>query len=439
MSIHAQHYTRYTESATILQRALKVIPGAANSWTRWTDIPISPARAQGARLWDVDGREYLDFHGAFSAIVLGHAYPDVAQALTDQAHGLVLAGIGRTPAEVELAERLVRHIPSAEQALLAPSGSDATYSALRLARAVTRRDCIVKFAGSFHGPHDYALRSANDAGEGGTVGPDGVLSAAARTVITCEYNDLEAVADLFARRGEEIAAAIVEPIAFNASLHPEPGFLDGLRKLTTEHGALLIFDEVITGFRLGLGGAQAQFGITPDLTTLGKALGNGVPVAALVGPERHMSRFGTTPHGTVPYSGTHNGNGLAVAAANATLGVMEREPVHEHLARLGDRMRAGLREIAQDCDVPAVVTGSASIYNLLFTDTPPRTFADILSVDESLFLAYRNEMVRRGILEMPLPLMRAQVTYSHTDADVDRALETAQVALRAARDQAVNS
>ncbi|OKJ78312.1 aspartate aminotransferase family protein [Streptomyces sp. CB02460] len=435
MSIHAQHYTRYTESATLLQRALKVIPGAANSWTRWTDFSISPARARGARLWDVDGHQYLDCHGAFSAIVLGHAFPAVTQALTDQARGLVLAGIGRTPGEVELAERLVRHIPSAEQALLAPSGSDATYSAIRLARAVTRRDCIVKFAGCFHGPHDYVLRSADDASADGAVGPDGVLSAAARTVITCEYNDLEAVAEAFAGRGEEIAAVIVEPIAFNASLHPDPGFLDGLRKLTTDHGALLIFDEVITGFRLGLGGAQAQLGITPDLTTLGKALGNGVPVAALVGSERYMSRFATTPQGTVPYSGTHNGNGLAVAAANATLGVMEREPVHEHLARLGDRMRAGLREVARNCDVPAVVTGSSSIYNLLFTGTVPRTFADLLAVDESLFLTYRTEMVRRGVLEMPLPLMRAQVTYSHTDADVDRALETAEAALRAARDQ----
>ncbi|MEW5352291.1 aspartate aminotransferase family protein [Streptomyces sp. 16-176A] len=432
MSIHARHYTRYTESAAILQRALRVIPGAANSWTRWTDNAISVARARGARLWDVDGREYLDFHGAFSAIILGHAFPAVADAVAAQAHDAVLVGIGRTPAEVELAERLVRHVPSAEQALLAPSGSDATYSAIRLARAVTRRDCIVKFAGCFHGPHDYVLRSATDADDG-AVGADGVLTAAARTVTTCEYNDLEGVREVFTQRGEQIAAVVVEPIAFNASLFPEPGFLEGLRQITRAYGSLLIFDEVITGFRVGLGGAQGHFAIAPDLTTLGKAMGNGTPVAALVGPERHMSRFATTPGGTVPYSGTHNGNGLSVAAANATIGVMEREPVHDHLTRLGDRMRAGLREIARECDVPAVVTGHGSIYNMLFTDRAPKTFADILRVDEPLFLAYRNEMVRRGVLEMPLPLMRAQVMYSHTDADVDRALETARDALRAAR------
>jgi glutamate-1-semialdehyde 2,1-aminomutase len=434
VSIHQQHYTRYSETAALLQRALKVIPGAANSWTRWTDNPVSIARAQGARLWDVDGREYLDFHGAFSAIVLGHSYPAVSRAVAEQIHELVLVGIGRSPGEVELAERLARHIPSAEQVLLAPSGSDATYSAIRLARAVTQRKCIVKFAGCFHGPHDYALRSAADSAGSG-VGPDGVLTAAAQTVLTCPYNDLDAVAGLFARRSHEIAAIIVEPIAYNASLFPEPGFLEGLRTLATAHGVLLIFDEIITGFRTGLGGAQAQFGITPDLTTLGKAMGNGFPVAALVGPERLMNRFATTPSGTVPYSGTHNGNGVAVAAANATLTVMENEPVQEHLTRLGDRMRAGLKLIAEECDVPAVVAGYGSIYNLLFTDTAPKTFDDILRVDERLFMAYRNEIVRRGILEMPLPLMRAQVTYSHTDADVDRALEVSRDALRAARDR----
>jgi len=434
VSVHERHYTRYTQSATILQRALKVIPGGSNSWTRWTDVPVSLARAQGARVWDVDGREYLDLHGAFSAIVLGHCYPEVSRAVAAQADRLALVGIGRTPEEVTLAERLVRHIPSAEQALLAASGSDATFSAIRLARAITLRACVVRFDGCFHGPHDYVLRSAADDDPRDGVSPDGVLNAAAHTVITCPYNDLEAVADAFAQRGHEIAAVIVEPIAFNANLSPEPGFLDGLRRITAEHDALLIFDEVITGFRVGLGGAQALHGITPDLTTLGKALGNGFPVAALVGPERHMRHFATTPGGRVPYSGTHNGNGVSVAAANAVLGVMEAEPVHDHLARLGDRMRAGLREIADECGVPAVVTGSGSIFNVLFTDKAPRTFADVLHADEVLSVAYRAALLARGVLVMPLPNMRAQLTYSHTDAEVDRALDLSRDALRAALD-----
>ncbi|MFI9741598.1 aspartate aminotransferase family protein [Streptomyces sp. NPDC052494] len=439
MSIHRQHYTRYTESAGLLQRALKVMPGAANSWTRWTDVPVSIARTEGARVWDVDGREYLDMHGAFNAIVLGHCFPQLTRAVAEQAGRLTLVGIGRTPQEVELAERLVKHIPSAEQALLAPSGSDATYSAIRLARAATGRACVVRFDGCFHGPHDYVLRSAADDDPADGVSADGVLNAAAHTVITCPYNDLEAVTDTFARRGEEIAAVIVEPLAFNASLAPEPGFLEGLRQLADEHGALLIFDEVISGFRVGLGGAQALYGVMPDLTTLGKALGNGFAVAALVGPERHMRRFATTPGGQVPYSGTHNGNGVAVAAANATIGVMEREPVHEHLARLGERMRDGLRSIAAECDVPAVVTGHGSIFNILFTDTTPRTFADVLRADERLSVAYRSELLARGVLVMPLPNMRAQLTYSHTDDDIDRALDLSRDALKAARDRAAHT
>lgn len=418
-------------SAAVVARAGAVIPGGVNSWRRRTDLPISPARAHGARIWDVDGREYLDFHGAYGAIVLGHSFPAVTQAVASRIADLVLVGIGTTPDEVELAERLVCHLPSAEQALVVESGSAATFNAIRLSRAVTGRECVVRFGGSFHGAHDYALRSTRPLN---ADAPDGVLEAAARTVITCRYNDLPQVQEVFRNHGANIAAIIVEPIAHNANLMPDAGFLGGLRSVADKYGCLLIFDEVITGFRTALGGYQSISGVTPDLTTCAKAMGNGYPIAALVGRQRYMRHFATDPAGSVPFSGTYNGNAVGVTAANATLAVIEQEPVHHTLYRLGERMRSGLEQVARECDVPAVVTGHGPIYNLLFTDTQPRSWDDLATADATLFLAYRNELLARGILEMPLPFMRAQVTYSHTDADIDRALETAEQALAAARD-----
>jgi glutamate-1-semialdehyde 2,1-aminomutase len=434
MGIH--EYARYSASAGLLQDALDYIPGGVNSWTRWIDRADSWRRAKGARLWDVEGGEWLDCHGAYAAIGLGHGYPPVVRAVVKQVKQLQLVGAARTPGEVKLAKRLVQLIPSAERALLAGSGSGATYSAIQLARALTRRPCVVRFDGCFHGAHDYALRSARADDPRGGVGADGVLTAAAETVITCAYNDLEGVKAVFRARGEEIAAVIVEPIAYNAGLAPTPGFLAGLRAVTTQYGALLIFDEVITGCRVEQGSAQALYGVMPDLTTLGKALGNGHPVAALTGPRDAMERFATRTDGCVPYSGTHHGNGASVAAANAVLKVLASEPVYEHVAHQGERARCGMQANLNELGIPGIVTGVGPVYYVWFgIESEPTTLADVLSADAGMSVAYKGELLARRVLEMPLPNMRGLLGYGHDDQAVDRLVEASRDSMRGAADR----
>jgi len=416
------------ESQRIFERARTVIPGGVNSARRRTYSPLSVREAHGSRIIDADGREFIDFHAAYSAVILGHSHPAVTEAVSRAVESRVLFGLGVTDAEVELAELLVTHIPSAEQALVVNSGSEATYNAIRLSRAVTGREKILKFEGCYHGSHDYVLKDAEtDEDEAG-----GVLRAASDRTLICAYNDFAAVRRAFDQHGEEIAAVIIEPIAHNPpNLIPEPGFLEELREACTAHDALLIFDEIITGFRHHLGGYQAICGITPDLTTVGKAMANGFPIAALVGPRALMERFATHPNGDVFFAGTYNGNAVGVSAALATLQVLAAEDVHRHLFRLGDRMRQGLREIVDDLGVPAIATGYGSIYSLMFTETPLRSFKDAERADKDLFIRYREQLLARGIIELPVPFVRAQVTYAHTEEDVDRALEAATEALRA--------
>ena len=315
--------------------------------------------------------------------------------------------------------------------LLCGSGSEATLHAIRLARAVTGRPKILKFQGAYHGFHDYVARDY--------LGRDrfsaGLLDAAVDNTLVAGFNDLEAVEALFEGEAEQLAAVIVEPIAHNAaSILPRPGFLEGLRSLCTRHGALLIFDEVITGFRHHLGGYQAISAVTPDLTTMAKALGNGFPVAAIGGPRELMERFNTSEHGDVWFAGTYNGNVPGVAAALASIEVLEREHVHEHVFRLGERMRTGLREVAARAAIPATVTGYGSVFVLCFMDGPVSSYEDLVRNDAELFVTYRRELARRGVFEMPENLGRSHLMYSHTDADVDRALEAAEGALSAALD-----
>jgi glutamate-1-semialdehyde 2,1-aminomutase len=315
--------------------------------------------------------------------------------------------------------------------LLCGSGSEATFHAIRLARAVTGRSKIVKFQGAYHGFHDYVAsnflsREAFSAG---------ILDAALENTLICEFNDLAGAEDAFEASAGEVAAVIVEPIAHNAaSLMPRPGFLEGLRSLCSRVGALLIFDEVITGFRHHLGGYQAIADVTPDLATLGKAVGNGFPIAAVAGRAEHMERFCTTDGGDVWFAGTCNGNVPGVAAALAAIEVLERGAVHEHVFRLGERMRAGLREVAARCSVPATVNGFGSVFVLCFMEEPLETYEDTLRNDAELFVRYRRELTGHGVFEMPENLGRSHVMYSHTDADVDLTLEAAEAALRSALD-----
>jgi glutamate-1-semialdehyde 2,1-aminomutase len=419
----------------LLDRAWRVLPGGISSARRRTSPPMVVRRASGGTIEAADGRRYTDLHQAYSAVLLGHAYPPVVEAVDRAAREVVLTGVGVTPGEVELAERLVRLIPSAEQAVFANSGSEATYNAIRLARAATGREKVLKFAGCYHGSHDYVLRGERSLDPDTADEPEyaGVLRGASDSVLVCRYNDLADTEEVLNRWPEQVAAVIVEPIAHNApNIMPVDGFLEGLRSLCDEHGALLIFDEMITGFRHALGGYQEISGVTPDLTTIGKAMANGYPIAALVGPRLLTERFATHPDGEVFLGGTYNGNHPGVAAALATLDVIEREPVHDRLFALGERMRAGLARVADEAGVAATVSGYGSIYTLLFTDGGLESMDDVAGADSELFVRYRGELFARGVLEMPVPFVRAQVGYSHTEEDVDRCLEAAADALRAA-------
>jgi glutamate-1-semialdehyde 2,1-aminomutase len=423
-----------TASARLLAEAAEYIPGGVNTCRRKSSPPLCFTRASGAYLEDADGRRYVDYHAAYGAVFLGHADPNVDERVAAAARNGVLFGVGVTEDEVALARLIASNVPSVEQVVVCNSGSEATYHAIRLARGVTGRQKIVKFQGCYDGFHDYVLRNVLSAPDRvGRRDPHstGMLEAAIDSTLVCRFNDLDDVRSTFARH--DIAAVIVEPIAHNSpGLLPRPGFLDGLRSACDEHGALLIFDEVITGFRHHVGGYQAIAGVLPDITTLGKAIANGYPLAAIGGRREHMERFTTTAHGDVHYGGTYNGNAVAVAAGIATIERLQDGSVHEHVFRLGRRMRDGLREIGARAGIPVTVGGYGSLFVLLFMDGPLETYEDVLRNDSELFLRYRRELVARGIFEMPESLGRSHISAAHTDADVDRSLAAAEDALAAA-------
>jgi glutamate-1-semialdehyde 2,1-aminomutase len=424
------------ESERLLEAAAEVIPGGVNTCRRRSSPQICFRRGSGAYLWDLDGRRYVDYHAAYGAIFLGHSHPAVTERVSAAMRDTVLFGVGVTGAEVELARAIVRHVPSAEQVVVCNSGSEATYHAIRLARGVTGREKIVKFQGSYNGFHDYVLRNVLSAPEGvGCRDPHsaGMLPAAIDATLVCRYNDLADVEAALAGHPEQVAAVILEPIGHNSpGILPEPGFLEGLRTLCDREGVVLIFDEVITGFRHDLGGFQRLCGVTPDLTTLGKAIGNGFPIAAIAGRRSLMERLNTNPKGDVHFGGTYNGNAVGVEAALATIGVLEGGEVHAHVFRLGERMRAGLAQIADEAGVPAVVGGYGSLFVLCFMEGPLRSYEDVLRNDDELFGRYRRELIARGVFEMPESLGRSHISAAHTDDDVDRSLDVARDALRAA-------
>jgi glutamate-1-semialdehyde 2,1-aminomutase len=425
-------------SEALLEAAAEVIPGGVNTCRRRSEPRLCFRRGDGAHLEDLDGRRFLDYHAAYGAVFLGHSHPAVTARVARAIEQTVLFGVGVTEAEVALARKLVEHIPSVEQAVVCNSGSEATYHAIRLARGVTGRQKLIKFQGCYNGFHDYVLRNVLSRAERvGRRDPHsaGMLEAAIDATLVCRYNDLDDVRATLERHAEDVAAIVVEPVAHNSpGLLPRPGFLEGLRALCDEAGALLIFDEVITGFRHHLGGFQALAGVRPDLTTLGKAIANGFPLAAIGGRREHLERFTTTAHGDVHFGGTYNGNAVAVEAGLATIAQLEDGRVHERVFALGERMRSGLAEVAERVGVPAVVGGFGSLFVLCFMDGPLETYEDALRNDEALFTRYRRELIARGIFEMPESLGRSHIGAAHTADDVDRSLEAAEEALRAAVD-----
>lgn len=407
--------------------AMESIPGGVNSALRNALPHLAFKKASGAILTDADNNDYIDYHAAFGAALLGHNHPFVAQRVIEALPNCLLPGIGATELEIKVARKIRQHVPSAQKVLLCNSGSEATFHAIRVARAFTGRKKIIKFQGCYHGFHDYVLRNlASPAERVGKLDPGsaGMLPEALEHTLVCQFNNLDDVEAALKSFAGQIAAIILEPIQHNVGcILPRPGFLEGLRELSRAHGAVLIFDEVITGFRHHLGGYQAIAGVTPDLTTLGKAIANGFPLAALCGRAEIMDRFTTRPGGDTFFGGTFNGNAVGCAAALATMEILEREPVHRHIFQLGERLRKGLAEIHQRLKAPVTVAGFGSIFVTYFLQGPIESYSDLLRNDAGRFVDYRRRLIDRGILKMPMNLKRNHISFSHTEAHIDRTLE----------------
>jgi glutamate-1-semialdehyde 2,1-aminomutase len=382
------------------------------------------AGGSGSRLRDIDGNEYVDYVLSWGPLILGHAHPDVVAAITEQAARGTSYG-APTLAETELAELVTELVPGAEMVRLVSSGTEATMTALRVARAFTGRDQIVKFSGCYHGHADMLLVQA---GSGvATLGlPDspGVPAGATADTLVAPYNELAAVEQLFDRYPDTIAAVIVEPVAGNMGLVlPEPGFLEGLRALTARHGALLIFDEVLTGFRVAPGGAAEQYGITPDLVTLGKVLGGGLPLAAYAGRREVMQVV--APAGPMYQAGTLSGNPSAVAAGLTTLHLLRRPGVFDAIAARAARLIDGFSRAASDAGIPIHTTHAGTLGCVFFSDRPVTTWDEAAACDTARFARYFHALLRRGVYVAPSQYEALFLSVAHTDEDIERTLEAA--------------
>jgi glutamate-1-semialdehyde-2,1-aminomutase len=422
-------------SATLVAEAEKVIPGGVNSATRSVGFPLGFRSAKGSHLVDLDGRDYVDYHAAFGAILLGHADERVDAAVAASLGTLDLTGLGVSELEVEVANLVTRLFPSIDMSISTMSGTEATMQAVRLARAITGRKYLLKFQGCFHGWHDAVARNvASPANRMYKMDPlsAGILDDALASTLVAEFNDLASVEELFALYPDQIAGIILEPVPHNVgALLPEQAFLEGLREIATREGSLLIFDEVITGFRHAPGGYQEISGVMPDLTSFGKAMGNGFAVAGLGGRKDLMMRF-SSAGGDVQLAGTFNGNPSSMAAAIATMTAASDPAVglHAHTARLGDRMRAGLTEITGRLGIPTVVTGVGSVFICYFMDGPVSGYRDLLRNNDAAYEAFHRRMIGEGFLMYPMTLKRNHISGAHTDEDIDRTLEAAERVLR---------
>ena len=424
--------TTVTSNLELVERARQVIPGGVNSINRVLPWPIAVVEAAGAYFTDADGTRYLDYHAAFGPLILGHNHPVVNAAVHAAIDRIDIIGAGVTDIEVELAERIVQHVPCAERVLLTNSGSEATYAALRLARAVTGRNKIIKFQGTYHGWHDAVLMNVISAPDKiGQYDPLslGMLPEVIKNTIILPFNDVEALGEALQQRGDEIAAILVEVIPHNIGcVLPRPEFLSALRALATEYGVLLIFDEVITGFRHGLGGYQGICGVTPDLATFAKAMANGYPIAALAGKAMYMNRF--DPGGGVVFAGTYNGHPIGVSAALATIAELERGKVYPHCFALAKRAAQGIQQIAHELGIPMKVAVFGSVFVPYFMEGPIETYTDLLRNNTAHDVWFRKTMCEHGIFMIPTAPKRNHVSAAHTEADIDRTIETAREVLR---------
>lgn len=442
MSFEADFAQRTRRTAALFERAKLTIPGGAGSTARlprngWEPYPLFISEGYGSRLRDVDGNEYIDYLLGLGPMILGHRHPVVTKAVSEAITEYGTCFGLPYELEIEAAEKVVAAVPGVEQVRFANSGSEAVGTAVRLARATTGRRLIVRFEGHYHGWQDTVywsnhvdpqLAGPADHPRPVAMGP-GVPAELEDTLLVLTWNDPDSFVKLMDERGDEVAAVLTEPAVFNTGcILPEPGYLELLRSETRKHGALLIFDEVITGFRFARGGAQEWFGITPDLSTFAKGLGGGFPVAAVGGTIEAMHMIAD---GTYSHSGTYNANVVQCAAVSATMDVLAEPGLYERQRALGYRLARGLKGLAEEHGLDAYVEGLGTVFQLWFADAPIHNWRDaVVHANEPLFTRWYQEMVVRGVLFHPLQFENLFISLVHTDKDIDDTLNAATDAMK---------
>lgn len=426
-----------TTSATLFSRAQQVIPGGVNSPVRAFKgvggTPVFIEKANGAYIFDTEGKQYIDYVGSWGPMILGHNHPSILSAVLKTAENGLSFGTP-TPLEIELAELICQLVPSIEMVRMVNSGTEATMSAIRLARGYTKRDKILKFEGCYHGHSDSLLVKA---GSGsltlGQPSSPGVPEDFAKHTITCEYNNLQSVKNAFEQYPDQIACVIVEPVAGNMNcILPKQDFLQGLRQLCNEYGSLFIIDEVMTGFRVALGGAQSYYEVTPDLTTLGKVIGGGMPVGAFGGKKEIMQYI--APTGPVYQAGTLSGNPIAMSAGIACLNELKKEGNEQRLAMLTKKLALGLKNLANQHNIPLVVNYVGGMFGIFFTTQNEVTsYQQAIQCDVEKFNLFFHKMLEQGVYLAPSAFEAGFMSLVHTDADIDRTLQAADIAFASLR------
>jgi len=418
-----------TKSEQLFKDAQNHIPGGVNSPVRAFravgGTPVFFDKASGAYLYDVEGKRYIDYVLSWGPMILGHAHPDVVASVTETCKSGLSFG-APTPIESEVAKEVCKLVPSMDLVRMVSSGTEATMSALRLARGYTGRDKIVKFEGCYHGHSDSLLvKAGSGALTFGVPSSPGVPDDLAKHTLTLTYNDPESVKEVFAKQGQEIACIIIEPVAGNMNcIPPEPGFLECLREQCNQHGAVLIFDEVMTGFRVSLGGAQSHFGIEPDLTCLGKVVGGGMPVGAFGGKREIMEQI--SPLGPVYQAGTLSGNPVAMAAGLTTLKLIQAEGFYENLNQKVEYLMSGLKTAANARGIPLTTNHAGSMFGFFFSEERKITnYAQVMACNDSQFKSFFHKMIEAGVYLAPASFEAAFMSQAHSQEDLDTTLEKA--------------
>ncbi|MFZ7214574.1 glutamate-1-semialdehyde 2,1-aminomutase [[Pasteurella] aerogenes] len=424
-----------THSATLFSRAQQVIPGGVNSPVRAFKgvggTPVFIEKAKGAYVFDTDGKQYIDYVGSWGPMVLGHNHPAILSAVIKTAENGLSFG-APTPLEIELAELVCQLVPSIEMVRMVSSGTEATMSAIRLARGYTKRDKIIKFEGCYHGHSDSLLvKAGSGALTLGQPSSPGVPEDFAKHTLTCEYNNIDSVKQAFAQYPNDIACLIIEPVAGNMNcVPPKAGFLQALRELCDQYGTVFIIDEVMTGFRVALGGAQQYYGVTPDLTTLGKIIGGGMPVGAFGGKKEIMQYI--APTGPVYQAGTLSGNPIAMAAGLACLNELKKAGNEQRLAKLTETLAQGLKALAQKHEIPFVINYVGGMFGFFFTQlSEVSSYQDVMQSDVARFNQFFHKMLQQGVYLAPSAFEAGFMSLAHSEQDIERTLAAADIAFAA--------